>query len=340
MTKELLAETILAHLHMNRTVYVFGKYVRDKLAGQPFSEIKVWVNSGHDVDEIIRTINSIDNTGAIAKVGRKVPYGEGFEQIIEISRNGKKVFELGLVQSPKHTNPFVLKPDANVNSCFLDRNTMTFDCYGYNFETACENIENRTFTFDFTPSSEQVRELVNDGYNNASYHDITEAKKEEADMTTKTSILDTLKDRSIKGAYRAAGRNITRGTRNGIISMMKAKGADEGTLGLVTMFLETEFGEALISGAIGSALPNIPMLKDDARVQVLAEELQVEGTAVLMDAILKEVSAYLLPALVDALKTLPAVEEAERVRIEAAAEKEEEEKEDAEEVVKPRRARA
>lgn len=134
--------------------------------------------------------------------------------------------------------------------------------------------------------------------------------------TTAMGLVDILKDRGKKAGIRGTGRNITRGTRTAIISLLKAKGADEGTLAIVAAFLETEFGTGVVSLVLGGVLPQIPMLNQDPRVQVLAEEFQVEGLTVVGDAILGEVMKYFTPVVVEALRGM------ERIETEAEAEAE------------------
>lgn len=135
----------------------------------------------------------------------------------------------------------------------------------------------------------------------------TETKAEKGN--TAMSVMEILKDRGKKAGIRGTGRQITRGTRAAIISLLKSKGADEGTLAIVAAFLETEFGTGVVSLILGGVLPQIPMLNQDTRVQVLAEEFQVEGLTVVGDAVLGEVMKYFTPVVVDALRGMERIEE-------------------------------
>ena len=139
---------------------------------------------------------------------------------------------------------------------------------------------------------------------------------------TAMSVMEIIKDRGKKAGIRGTGRQITRGTRAAIISLLKSKGADEGTLAIVAAFLETEFGTGVVSLILGGVLPQIPMLNQDSRVQVLAEEFQVEGLTVVGDAVLGEVMRYFTPVVVDALRGMERIEEetdAEEVETTATA---------------------
>jgi hypothetical protein len=121
----------------------------------------------------------------------------------------------------------------------------------------------------------------------------------------KENIVTTLQDRIEKAAYRSAGRNITKGITKGIIAMLKDKGTDESTLSIISAFFETEFGESLIGMLLGIAIPQIPMINEDERALILAEEFQVESTSRVMDVIISEVAVYIMPVISGVIEKIP-----------------------------------
>jgi hypothetical protein len=121
----------------------------------------------------------------------------------------------------------------------------------------------------------------------------------------KENIMTTLQDRIEKAAYRSAGRNITKGIAKGIIAMLKDKGTDDNTLSIISAFFETEFGESLIGMLLGIAIPQIPMINEDERALILAEEFQVESTSRVMDVIISEVAVYIMPVISGVIEKIP-----------------------------------
>jgi hypothetical protein len=121
----------------------------------------------------------------------------------------------------------------------------------------------------------------------------------------KENIVTTLQDRIEKATYRSAGRNITKGIAKGIIVMLKDKGTDESTLSIISAFFETEFGESLIGMLLGIAIPQIPMINEDERALILAEEFQVESTSRVMDTIISEVAVYIMPVISGVIEKIP-----------------------------------
>jgi hypothetical protein len=119
------------------------------------------------------------------------------------------------------------------------------------------------------------------------------------------TIMNTIQDRIEKAAYRSAGRTITKGIAKGIVTMLKDKGTDDNTLSIISAFFETEFGESLIGMILGIAIPQIPMINEDERALILAEEFQIESTSKVMDVIISEVSTYILPVISGVINKIP-----------------------------------
>jgi hypothetical protein len=132
-----------------------------------------------------------------------------------------------------------------------------------------------------------------------------EYNKKIGKKTNKENIMTTLQDRIEKATYRSAGRNITKGIAKGIIAMLKDKGTNEGTLTIISAFFETEFGESLIGMLLGITIPQIPMINEDERALILAEEFQVESTSRVMDVIISEVAVYIMPVISGVIEKIP-----------------------------------
>ncbi len=134
------------------------------------------------------------------------------------------------------------------------------------------------------------------------------AKEEKKMSTEKPSLTEMMKSNFQDAAYRVAGTQATKAVKTAILTAMKNKGSDNGTLTAIAGFLDTEFGTALISAGLGVGLNYVPHLNEDPRVQRVAEELRIGGIAVAGNAIIGEAMAHILPAITDALKDLPALE--------------------------------
>jgi hypothetical protein len=120
---------------------------------------------------------------------------------------------------------------------------------------------------------------------------------------------ELLKDRLHKAGLRVAGRNITRGMQTAITSALKSKGFDDGMIGTVSKFLETDIGQGFISSLLGVVIPQVPVVGTDRRAQALAEEFQVEGLSVMGDSLIKESIGLITPILTNALKDIPELPE-------------------------------
>jgi hypothetical protein len=56
---------------------------------------------------------------------------------------------------------------------------------------------------------------------------------------------------------------------------------------------------------LGIAIPQIPMINEDERALILAEEFQVESTSKVMDVVIAEVSTYILPVISGVIDKIP-----------------------------------
>lgn len=129
-------------------------------------------------------------------------------------------------------------------------------------------------------------------------------------MTTNST---TLLELGEKAAYRTAGRKITKEASKALLKVIKSKGTEEGVIKVMSSVLDSELGEALIGGALGIALLNIPKINKDIRVQRIAEEFQIESSSVVIDLLIGELLGFITPILETTIKSLP--EESSNLRV-------------------------
>jgi hypothetical protein len=136
---------------------------------------------------------------------------------------------------------------------------------------------------------------------------VSQAKEKKME---KASFTDKLKANAVSAGYRVAGTQLTTLIKNAILTVMRNKGADGGAVAAFSAFLDTEFGNAMISFAIGSGLQYVPIesLREDERVIRLAEEMSVAGMAIAGNAIIGEAMQHVLPAVSQILQNLPSAD--------------------------------
>lgn len=131
--------------------------------------------------------------------------------------------------------------------------------------------------------------------------------KEKKKMS-KPSFTEMMKTNAVSAGYRVAGTQLTTLVKNAVLTVMRNKGADGGAIQAFSSFLDTEFGNAMISFAIGSGLNYVPHFSDDPRVQRLAEEMSVAGMAIAGNAVIGEAMQHVLPAVSTILQNLPSAD--------------------------------
>jgi hypothetical protein len=102
-------------------------------------------------------------------------------------------------------------------------------------------------------------------------------------------------------AYRSTGRAVTKAIRDGLVSLMRSKGVDDGMLTIASFYLDTEMGKSLIGMLAGLALPHIPGAKKYPQLAKLSKEFKVEAAAGSLDVLVKEATQFILPGVMQAL---------------------------------------
>ena len=129
------------------------------------------------------------------------------------------------------------------------------------------------------------------------------------------TMMDMLKKDSLNAGYRVAATQMTKGVKSAFLLAMKDKGMEGGKIEAISEMLDTEFGSALISGALGYGLAYLPGgIGEDPRIQKLSEEFRVGGIATAGNAVIGSVMEMIMPAITDAMKTLPPLPESTTVK--------------------------
>lgn len=164
----------------------------------------------------------------------------------------------------------------------------------------------------------------------------------EKTMSDKPGFLEMVKTDSGDAAYRVGAKQMTKAVKTATSNMLKSKGYKKSQINAIGEFLNTDFGEALISLALGTGLHYAPGISADPRAKKLAKEFRVEGMAVAGDVVASAAMEYLLPAVAGVIQQLP--EENSKTRVEATANtaptEEEAAEEEVVEAVRPAKARA
>lgn len=141
------------------------------------------------------------------------------------------------------------------------------------------------------------------------------AAEKVASVMSENKFLPQLKQDAIDAAYRVAAKKINTTVRDLIVGKFRNAGWDESRLGILAEILDTELGLSLQSYALGLMLERAPKLNENVRIQKLAREFRVEGTAGATDMVAGLVFDTLLPGLTGLFSSLPEREENTEVSV-------------------------
>ena len=148
----------------------------------------------------------------------------------------------------------------------------------------------------------------------------TDTKQGEMNMSKETTerpaFLDIIKGDAKDAGYRIAATQISKGTKAGIMAILTKQGGSSSALKAMEEMLDTAYGEALISFALGlgTHYAPIPQLQDP-RVQKISEEFRIQAMSGAGNEIMSTVMEMLLPVIMGALASLPAEATAEKARV-------------------------
>lgn len=118
-------------------------------------------------------------------------------------------------------------------------------------------------------------------------------------------ILKSLKQDAGKAGYRVATTQLTNAAKKAIVAVMQKQGGSSDNINTLSMFLDSEAGAALIAFALGAALPKIPQYGNNPHVEKIAEEFRIHSMTTVGNAVMNEVTQYLVPALSQVFSSLP-----------------------------------
>lgn len=122
---------------------------------------------------------------------------------------------------------------------------------------------------------------------------------------SKNGFFATIKGDGVEAAYRVAGTQITKATKNALLKLLKSKGINNKHLNSVSNFLDTEMGGAVLSTLVGMILDHIPALKNDQRARTMSKEFRVSGMALVGNLMADAVLGDLLSSLGSIVEQLP-----------------------------------
>ncbi|HVI40638.1 MAG TPA: hypothetical protein VM577_08260 [Anaerovoracaceae bacterium] len=157
---------------------------------------------------------------------------------------------------------------------------------------------------------------------------VEEKEKDMSNVSTTVGFVNMTKEDATDAAYRIAARTMTKGVRSAALQVLRGrleasvrvngkinrKEASKIDLKVSAFeeFLDSEFGSAMISCALGYGLTYVPMVKNDPRAKTLAKEFRVLGMATAGNAVVDIAMESFVPVILQTLQGLP---EPKKVRI-------------------------
>lgn len=116
------------------------------------------------------------------------------------------------------------------------------------------------------------------------------------------SWFETLKSDAVSATYRVAGTQIILGAKNGLLKVLQKRGVNNKHLNSVSEFLDTEVGGALLSTAVGVALP---LVKPGKMTNNIAKEFRVGGLSVLGNMLVERTVGDVVPVVKSIMGAFP-----------------------------------
>lgn len=327
--------------------YPFGGYLRDEVAGEEFKDIDLYFptkdetynpgiakkNRYRNINDAVRHLSAnalsvnvgmadeVYSPGSCTTLTKRclhIREADGTAVFVDLVAADSKDSYGGLY--PEDDNPF-LALDADVNCLYMHESGEIRAANNYLKQEVVDNIKRKQYA---VPSGGNVRKerlnkLRAKGYTRAvpGAPKAPQVQSQPTKVEGKKTIMDLeaikarLANNGEAALYRSAGTNMTLAVKAGVLAMMKDKGADDARMKAMKDLLDSEMGVALISGLLGFGLMVIPGIKDDPRVEKLSDEFQTAGMSKGMDVVIQEAGKYLLPGIMNAIQSLPALPEKE-----------------------------
>jgi predicted nucleotidyltransferase len=315
--------------------YVFGGYVRDKLADIIFSDLDLcfendisfadWRFKTAKSNKIRWDFISYNNSDEYDNIHFELQtwrgnYEDGSSIDISTYIPRNKSIDLKKYSPVDKSNV-----DLDVNCLKHDkRGVITTMFSDLDLTTVIDNCKNKKYTIinnnKFTALRKRKMELK--GFPNTSEQVKKTDNKVISEMkndTTKDSAVPTtitmferFKKNAVEGAYLGTAMTITDGTQAAILAFLKDEGVEESAIPAIAKFFGTNIGKALIATAAGTGMQFgmqfIPTIADNAHANKIADKLQENGAALGMTAAQKLMFEYMAPMIMGALNKIPVVE--------------------------------
>lgn len=318
--------------------YVFGGYVRDKIADIIFSDLDLcFANDISFADWRWKT--SKDTKVRWDFISYDNPSNEKnrsteFDNINFELQSWRGTYKDGSfievdAYIPRNRNVDLNRCNPISNTADLDVNCLKQDKRGtlatmsgdLNLITVVSNCKNRKYSVlnetkftaerkrkmelkGFPDTSEQVKKIDNKVN--------SEMKTDNTKDPVALTMFERFKKNAVEGAYLGTAMTITDGTQAAILSFLKDEGVEESAIPAIAKFFNTNIGKALIATAAGTGMQFgmqfIPAIADNVHANKISDKLQENGAALGMTAAQKLMFEYMAPMIMGALSKIPVTE--------------------------------
>lgn len=329
INSQILADDIL--LILKDKGYVFGGYLRDQIAGVPFSDIDFFVESSsyHSVIQVLK-----ENGFSMISIGpTKTSYSsddieDGFtKKEIIVAKEGISV-KIDLVSSNNLScnTPFQ-KLDADINGLWFSHEDGAIRAaQGLDLETVKKHIKDKVYVVpgDNVLSMDRKYKLQSKGYSlaDAKYTSTSvnpkmkPSVKKETKKVERLSMIEMMKSNARKAFWQSLATQTVEAVQAAFLLSFKEEGFSDEEVSIARKMLASKAGGAGISVLLGIGLCYAPMIGDDPRAQILAEYLQVNGMSTGYNLMFEQAKKYIMPAIMQVFSGLPPVTEEDMKELE------------------------
>lgn len=112
-----------------------------------------------------------------------------------------------------------------------------------------------------------------------------------------TSFIELVKEDVFDASWRILSKQIPKAARKALVSFLKSKNVKKSWIKSISKMLDTEYGRAIISLALGCLFHFIPQFKESKIAQRLAKEWRVDAFATIGDSLISDAYKYFAPIL-------------------------------------------
>lgn len=326
------------------STYAFGGYVRDCLLSQPFNDIDMYVPYGQSITDLVRHLNikssrfaytivalDVSPTTYIKKPTFKVK--KSVLNVVDKATNVTMDVELIQSQDPANDHPYT-NLDIDINclarggAVGMQKLFSPIPEYKHLVNQTIDKIRSKKFTIlnnnihpnrstnlilkGFSPTKEALLSVsesteMKDQYKGAvPYFEKAEAAQSKA----KPKFMEVLAKDAEKGAYRSGANQGVKALKAGLSKILEHEGMNDEKTSAIMEFFDTKIGEMMLRTGLGYGLMYLPVeaIQENKYAKGLSEELRVSGLAEGMDYGAELASKFLIPALMEAYKNTPLLE--------------------------------